>query len=193
LDVVATFQHWDGAVPLPWSQAMWGGVIDVDWGKFLSVLLSGLSPVLPQFALIAAAIIVISAPLPGRGPGLFPRQDPWRCFKYGARDVVMSRAGHRCEGAVFVAWGRCKDAATDADHVYPWVRGGPTVPSNGQALCRGHNKHKGAMRPPWWYLLTLEHRRRSYFPPGTDVRVSATISGADRDACASTPVRKPRR
>lgn len=161
----------------------------MDWAKFLSALLTGLIPVLPQFALMAAIVIVISATLPGRGPRLFQRQDPWRRFKYGSRDEVMIRAGHRCEGAVFLAWGRCSEPATEADHVYPWVRGGPTVPSNGQALCRGHNKHKGAMRPPWWYLLTLEHRRRSYFPPGTDVRVSATLSDADREARARTGTR----
>jgi hypothetical protein len=147
-----------------------GGAIGVDWGKFLGVLLTGLTPVLPQFAVLTAVIIVVGAPLPGRGPGLFQRQDPWRRFKYGARDVVMSRAGYRCEGAVFLAWGRCEEAVTEADYVYPWARGGPTVPCNGQALCRGHNKHKGAMRPPWRYLLSLEHRRRSYFPPGRNGR-----------------------
>lgn len=113
------------------------------WDEFLPVLIAGVTPVLPQFALIAAVVAVIGAPLPGRGPRLFQRQDPWRRFKYGSRDIVMSRAGHRCEGAVFLAWGRCTEAATDVDHVYPHVRGGPTVPSNGQALCRGHNKAQG--------------------------------------------------
>lgn len=154
----------------------------MQWDKFLESLLSGLSPVLPQFVLIAAVLIVIGGPLPGRGPRLFQKQDPWRLFKYGSRDVVMSRAGHRCEAAVFLAWGRCKESATEADHVYPHARGGPTVPSNGQALCRGHNKSKGAMRPPWWYLLSLERWRRSYFPPGADVQVLATMSDSDIQA-----------
>lgn len=163
------------------------------WDEFLPVLIAGVTPVLPQFALIAAVVAVIGAPLPGRGPRLFQRQDPWRRFKYGSRDIVMSRAGHRCEGAVFLAWGRCTEAATDVDHVYPHVRGGPTVPSNGQALCRGHNKHKGAMRPPWWYVLSLENRRRSYFPAGTDVRVFATMSDSEIPARAAALEKKPRR
>lgn len=51
----------------------------------------------------------------------------------------------------------------------------------------GHNRHKGAMRPPWWYLLSLERRRHSYFPPGADVRVFATMSESDIEARATTP------
>ncbi len=53
----------------------------MDWDTFLRVLIAGLTPVLPQFALMAAVIIVIGAPLPGRGPVLFQPQDPWRRFK----------------------------------------------------------------------------------------------------------------
>lgn len=148
----------------------------MDWGRLISTLAAGVAPVLPQLLAVLAAILVISRPLPGRGPRLFQRADPWRVFKYETRRQVMSRAGHRCEGAVFLAWGRCREAATEADHVYPWSRGGPTSPCNGQALCRGHNRHKAATKPPWWYVLSLEHRRRSYFPPGEDVRVSAAMS-----------------
>jgi len=55
------------------------------------------------------------------------------------------------------------------------------VASNGQALCKAHNRHKGNFRPPWWYVLGLERRRRSYFPAGAPVRVSAAI-GADERA-----------
>ena len=145
----------------------------MNWERVIATVLNGLAPVVPLFVLLALFIMVVSGTIPGRGPGWRQRRDRWRGFKYGAREAVMSRAGHRCEGAAFLVWGRCPEPATDADHVFPWIRGGPTVPSNGQALCRGHNKHKGSMRPPWWYLLTLEHRRRSYFPPGVDVRVMA--------------------
>jgi len=165
----------------------------MQWDKILASLLTGLIPVLPQFILIAAVIVVIASPLPGRGPRLFQRRDDWRRFKYGQRDVVMSRAGHRCEGAVFLVWGRCGEAAREADHVYPHARGGPTIPSNGQALCRGHNKHKGAMRPPWWYVLSLERRRHSYFPPGADVRVFATMSESDIQSRAAALERKTHR
>jgi hypothetical protein len=151
----------------------------MQWDKLLASLLTGLIPVLPQFILIATVIVVIQSPLPGRGPRLFHGRDRWRLFKNGQRDLVMSRAGHRCEGAVFLVWGRCEKTAREADHVYPHARGGPTIPSNGQALCPGHNRHKGAMRPPWWYVLSLERRRRSYFPPGADVRVFVTMSDSD--------------
>ena len=81
--------------------------------------------------------------------------------------------------------------ATEVDHVYPHAKGGPTVPSNGQALCSAHNRRKGAMRPPWWYLLGLERRRRSYFPEGADVRVSAVASAEDLAAHATKLTRRP--
>ena len=136
-------------------------------------------PLLPHFAAITVLMLVVGCPLPGRGPRFFQRRDDRRGFKHASRRVVMSRAGHRCEGAAFWVWGRCSAAATEADHVYPWSRGGPTVPSNAQALCGQHNRSKGAARPPWWYLLSLERRRRAYFPQGTDVRVSAQLSATD--------------
>ncbi|MEA5055916.1 MAG: HNH endonuclease signature motif containing protein, partial [Propionicimonas sp.] len=148
----------------------------MDWGALLASTLTGLAPVLPPFAAIAAFLLVLRCPLPGRGPHRSQGQDPWRGFKYESRRIVMERAGHRCEGAVFLAWGRCNEPAVEADHIYPWSRGGPTIVSNGQALCRGHNRNKGAMNPPWWYVLTLERRRRSYFPEGADVRVTASMT-----------------
>lgn len=124
--------------------------------------------------------------MPGRGPGLFQRADPWRLFTFEARRLVMSRAGHRCEGAVFLAWGRCRETATGADHVYPWSRGGPTSPRNGQALCSGHNRHKAAMSAVV-VPASLEHRRRVYLPPGEDVQVSAAMSATELTSRAKTP------
>lgn len=162
----------------------------MEWGRLLPTLFAGIAPVLPTLIGIAAVLIVLGCPVPGRGPRLFQRQDPWRRFKYEARRVVMSRAGDRCEGSVFLAWGRCAEAAVEADHVYPWSGGGPTTVSNGQALCRGHNRRKGAWKPPWWYVLSLEHRRRSYFPPATDVRVTAAISAAELAAHVRPGARK---
>lgn len=162
----------------------------MDWQTLLSAMIAGARPVLPQFAAIAALMLVVGCPIPGRGPRLLQRRDPWRRFKHEPRRVVMSRAGNRCEGPSFLVWGRCDEAATDADHVYPWSRSGPTIPSNGQALCRGHNRNKAAMWPPWWYVLSLERRRRSYFPSGADVRVSTRMTDADRAARIPKP-RKP--
>ena len=126
-------------------------------------------------------LAVITLPMPGRGPRS-KRRDVWRGYKWAARDAVMSRANHRCEAAGFIVWGRCPDAAVEVDHVYPWSRGGPTTASNGQALCRRHNRAKAAGNPPWWYVAGLERRRRAYFAEGVDVRVFARYSAAEREA-----------
>lgn len=162
----------------------------MDWGLMLSTLTAAFVPVLPQFLGIVAFLVLLTCPVPGRGPRFLQRRDPWRRFKYQARRTVMARAGNRCEGAAFLAWGRCGDEATEADHVYPWSRGGPTIVSNGQALCSGHNRSKAAMRPAWWYLLSLERRRRTYFPPDADVKVSASMSAADLQARDRTNQRR---
>jgi hypothetical protein len=151
----------------------------VEWGDLFAGFVVGFGPVLPQFLSIVVVVFVLKCPMPGRGPRLAQDRDPWRRFKYETRRLVMSRAGDRCEGAVFLAWGRCSEPATQADHIYPWSGCGPTSPSNGQALCAGHNRHKGSMKPPWWYLLSLERRRRTYFPPGHDVKVSGAMSRAE--------------
>ncbi|MBA3020730.1 HNH endonuclease [Propionicimonas sp.] len=151
----------------------------MDWAKLLTAAFSGIGPMLPPVIGIFALIYALVLPIPGRGPRILQKQDPWRRFKGDARRQIMARAGNRCEGARFLSWRRCPDPATEADHVYPWSRYGPTTPSNGQALCSGHNRSKGAMRPPWWYLLALEHRRRSYFPPDADVRVQARMRNAE--------------
>ena len=119
----------------------------------------GLRPHLPILLVVGALVALVASPLPGRGPRLFQRRDPWRGFKFAARQAVMARAGGRCEAPVLLAWGRCHDAATEVDHIYPWSRGGPTVVTNGQALCRNHNRRKSNLRPPWWYVVSLENRR----------------------------------
>ncbi len=60
--------------------------------------------------------------------------------------------------------------------MYLWSGGGPTILANAQPLCHGHNQSKGAMRPPYWYVLSLEHRRRRYFAPGAEVHVSGRVT-----------------
>ena len=94
----------------------------------------------------------------------------------------MARAGDRCEAPAFLVWGRCHGRATDADHVYPWSRAGRLSCPTGQALCRAHNRGKSNLRPPWWYVLSLERRRARYFPVGTDVRVRARMSTDEQSA-----------
>lgn len=159
-------------------------------------VLGGLRPMLPLLVALAVIGIAVSFPMPGRGPSS-SRRDPWRRFKSAARRTVMERAGERCEAGVLFGLFRCNGAAAEVDHVFPHSKGGPTVVSNGQALCRDHNRRKGSMTPPWWYVLGLEKRRRGYYPEGVDVRVVAIMSGAERTAreawLANSGERKPRR
>lgn len=168
--------------------AMAGRVTDTDGGQpltdalgaALEAIAAGIQPWLPLIAVVAIVWIVLTAPMPGRGPGLLRRRDPWRTFKFQARRSVMSRAGGRCEAPVFLAWGRCERLATDADHIYPWSKGGATIVSNGQALCRQHNRMKSNLTPPWWYVRGLERRRRNYVEGAADERVGAKMTPADR-------------
>lgn len=147
----------------------------------LTAVWEGLRPVLPVLAPLLTALVVLMCPLPGRGPG-GARRDRWRGFRFDPRRTVLARAGHRCEAAAFLAWGRCGDPATEVDHVYPWSKGGPTVVSNGQALCKGHNRAKSNLTPPWWYVLALERRRRRSFPVDAEPRVRARMNDAERAA-----------
>jgi hypothetical protein len=146
----------------------------------LTPLLDGLRAYVPLLVLVGVLLLLLASPLPGRGPRMFQRRDPWRGFKFSARRAVMTRAGARCEAPMLLAWGRCPDAATEVDHIYPWSRGGPTVVSNGQALCRTHNCRKSNLRPPWWYVLSLERRRTAYSPPDVTVRVLGRMSAGER-------------
>lgn len=159
-------------------------------------VLAGLRPFLPFFVSLAVIGFALSFPMPGRGPSS-SRRDPWRGFKSTARRTVMERAGGRCEAGVMFGLLRCNGAAVEVDHVFPHSKGGPTVVSNGQALCRDHNRRKGSMTPPWWYVLGLEKRRRGYYPEGVDVRVVAIMSEAERTArdvwLAKSGKRKPHR
>ena len=162
---------------------------DIDWPTVLGPMLDALQPMLPWLILLAILLVVIMCPLPGRGPGSRKR-DPWRGFKFESRRVVLARSGNRCEAALLIVVGRCGSPAEEVDHLYPWSKGGATVVSNGQALCKRHNRSKSNLTPPWWYVLCLERRRRKYFPAGEDVRVLATMSPSDREARASWSERK---
>ena len=86
--------------------------------------------------------------------------------------------------------GRCRRDATDVDHVYPWSKNGPTIVSNGAALCRDCNRTKSNKTPPWWLVVSLERRRRAYYPAGTSVRVSAAMTDADRAVRAAAAERR---
>lgn len=84
----------------------------MDWWTAVSTIVAGFVPVLPHFAALTAFLVFVLCPIPGRGPRRSQGRDPWRRFKYESRRIVMERAGHRCEDAVFLAWGQCRDLAT---------------------------------------------------------------------------------
>lgn len=149
--------------------------VTLNWHRILIDFGHDLGPCVPWLVVVVVLLAVLFGPLPGRGPRLFQRRDPWRTFKYGLRATVLGRAGGRCEAPLLLVVARCRRPAVEVEHIYPWSRRGATVASNGQAL-RAHNRHKGNFRPPWWYVLGLERRRRSYFPVGASVRVSAASS-----------------
>jgi hypothetical protein len=161
------------------------------FASMIATIVAGVGPNLGWLVPIGVFLVVVRFPMLRRGPNSSSR-DAWRGFKYAPRRTVLARAGDRCEGAAFVAWGRCSSPAVEVDHVFPWSRGGPTVVSNGQALCAGHNRSKGAMNPPWWYVLSLERRRRGYFPMGVDVRVFAVMGAEDAAARAAAPLVRSR-
>ncbi|WP_382335733.1 HNH endonuclease [Leucobacter soli] len=138
-----------------------------------------LAPNLWWLILLLLVLVILAFPILGRGPNSTKR-DPWRGFRFAAKETVMLRAGGRCEAPRFFVWGRCSTVAAEVDHVIPWSKGGPTVISNGQALCASHNRLKSAIFPPWWYVHGLERRRNRYAPKGSKVRVRAVLNDEER-------------
>jgi hypothetical protein len=59
------------------------------WERVLGTFVAGILPMLPQLSLIFLAVLALTCPIPGRGPRLFQRLDPWRLFKGEARRAVM--------------------------------------------------------------------------------------------------------
>ena len=89
----------------------------------LDAMLAAFGPFIPWLIAFAVVAVVATAPLPTRSVGE-RRRDIWRGFRFESRRRVMGRAGGRCESASLVFWLRCPDAAVEADHVYPWSKGG---------------------------------------------------------------------
>ncbi|TAK69122.1 MAG: HNH endonuclease [Actinomycetota bacterium] len=170
-----------------------GAAAGTDWGAILEGIIGGVRPVLPYAVVVGLLLLILRMPLPGRGPRFFRRLDPWRTFRFDARRVVLAHAGNRCEAPLLMAWGRCQSTAEEVDHIYPWSRGGDTVVSNGQALCRSHNRAKSNRTPAWWYVVSLERRRRRYYPAGHRGRVKAAMAPADRAAREAWAAREPTR
>lgn len=121
----------------------------------------GFAPFLHWLLGFCAVALVLTCPLPSRGPGIFGRRDPWRGFKFELRRTVLYRGGRTlCRFSLPRVRALSRDA-TDVDHVYQWSMRGAMIVANGQALCRDHYKRKSNMTPSWWYLVVLERRRRS--------------------------------
>lgn len=77
-----------------------------------------------------------------------PRLDPERLFPPDERKLLFERAGGRCQWCnrpihyeSECPFGECRDDY-QADHVVAWSKGGRTMLSNGQALCRNCNGRK---------------------------------------------------
>lgn len=68
--------------------------------------------------------------------------DPNREFNRFEKVVIYRRDKGICQ------WSGCGKKVTwseyEADHVYPWSKGGKTTVENGQVLCSTHNKKKSS-------------------------------------------------
>lgn len=105
-------------------------------------------------------------------------RDQTRLFSREQKALILARAGGRCEHSALL-FGRCiATQKLEADHIHPHSRGGWTDVSNGQALCRRHNRAKRAAVPFGWQLRSLERRRRDYYPNG----VSGLVARRSRRA-----------
>ena len=144
---------------------------------------------LPLFAHAGGLRVFVACPLPGRGPRLFQRRDPWRGFKFAARRTVMDRA----DGGKVLGFWRGDDAEPMQSRLtaYRWSRSGPTVSSNNQALYCAHNQRKSNLRPPWWYVLSLDRGRAGYMNSATDAR-GARAHERGRKSCAPSLGRSER-
>lgn len=95
-------------------------------------------------------------------------RDPVRRFTRADKQLLLTYAGNRCEHHGPFGH-RCR--ATDrleADHVHPHSRGGWTHLSNGQILCKAHNREKNAAIPWNRSLRRLAERRGSYYPESVE-------------------------
>ncbi|WP_263120717.1 HNH endonuclease domain-containing protein [Cellulomonas sp. RIT-PI-Y] len=116
---------------------------------------------------VAGLIVIALVASVVRKVRMLARRDPVRWFDTSQRAAGRSLAGGRCEYSARVTpWRRCRARADQADHFYPWSRGGATSMSNQVAACRWHNQTKGARWPSPLLAWVIARRRRGYFPAG---------------------------
>lgn len=148
--------------PTP-SSDLTGTLLHGVWTGITSVVAH--DPWIVPLVVLLATVSVVRAVRTAIHSG--PR-DPLRRFSRADKAVLLVRAGSRCEHHGWLV-GRCRAVdQLEADHVHPWSRGGWTHVSNGQILCRAHNRDKRAAIPWDRSLRRLAERRAGYFPPGTD-------------------------
>ena len=139
--------------------------------QVLSTLIDGIwrgvtsSPlVMAMFALILLVMLTRTFQAIRWAPLVLQGRDEWRTFKGANRAQVLQRAGNRCEHHLLWLL-RCPvTKGLEVDHIHPHSRGGSTTVSNGQVLCKEHNRLKGVRIPFDWELRVLEQRRVSYAP-----------------------------
>ncbi|MBE7162923.1 MAG: HNH endonuclease, partial [Williamsia herbipolensis] len=96
-------------------------------------------------------------------------RDRVRLFTSADKKILLARAGHRCEHHSVIGGRRCSSTEKlEADHIHPWSRGGSTHLSNGQILCKTHNREKRAAIPWNRTLLRMAENRAAYYPTDVD-------------------------
>lgn len=122
-------------------------------------------------AALALAVLGLLLRLARRSADRGVQTDPQRMFDGPQRAEGRRRAGGRCEHKPMLGR-RCSGLAAQADHIYPWSRGGATSMGNLQYLCERCNATKSDRVPGRLYIWRLERRRRRYFPADAPVRVA---------------------
>lgn len=118
-----------------------------------------------------AVLISLLVTVGKRISGFNVQTDPQRAFDGSQRSEARRRCGNRCEHKSPL-WFRCDGNADQADHVYPWSKGGSTSLGNCQMLCARHNRSKSDRVPGPVYIWRLERRRLRYFPQDVPVKIA---------------------
>jgi hypothetical protein len=112
--------------------------------------------------IIVIAVALLAARLGFRAKRNFRlhrvQKDNRRAFSPAQRAQIFGACGGRCEYPRFIL-GRCHRKATQADHIYPWSKGGATAVENGSGLCGMHNRLKSNKLPSRSYIRKLAKAR----------------------------------
>ena len=142
----------------------------------------------PWLIVLAALAVIASAVRSARIAIHYGPKDPTRLFSRRDKQLLLYRAGDRCERHTVFGW-RCQATTKlEADHIHPHSRGGWTNVANGQILCQSHNRAKTNRIPFDRTLRRLAERRAAYYPPNADrLAVRRDITKARRNRTSVTP------